>query len=288
MRLLTSRELVVGKEEAWARFSFLGGPRPGELLAEEGVEDDTPEGVAFLERVHDREDERAKEVRDLLSKESTPYNRFREKLGTLLSLADRLGSCWWGCSGNGHIVEYIVASSAGNAMAAFRLMEAGYYDEAIALARQIAERANLLQLFVFDDQSFQDWSEADDDARRKQFRAVAIRLRLEELGLSPIMSEDHYRYLSGFGIHPGRAPQYFGEKFPPTVGGVFRPRGLLIVVDELSYAAATVTGAGVVLLSDNDRIPADRIIEAVREVLEEQQKLHKLIHERPAESRESS
>ncbi len=267
----------MGKEEAWAKFSPFGGPRPGELLAAEGVEDESPEGSAFLDLVASEEDKRAKKFHDLLDAGSAPYNNLREKIGSLLSLMDRLGSCWWGCSGGDHTVEYAVAASVGNALAALRLLRAGYYDEPLGLIRRIGERANLLELFLFSDQSLKDWSQASNEMRRRKFKAFEIRRRLEELNVPPVVPEQHYRHLSEFGIHPGRTPQQFGEKFPPTVGGVFRPRGLLITLNELAYAVAMVGGTGAVLLSDDERIPADRIVGVAKGLVEEQRGLSKVI-----------
>ena len=69
------------------------------------------------------------------------------------------------------------------------------------------------------------------------------------------MQRDYYHYLSGFGIHPGRIPQSFGDKLLPSVGGLFRLRGLTIVLDELAYVISMVGGTGAVLLSDDERIP---------------------------------
>jgi len=275
---------MVGKDEARAKFSPFGGPRPGELLAAEGVNDETPEGSAFLDLVAREEDKRAKKFHDILDTGSAPYHDLREKLGSLLSLMDRLGSCWWGCSGGDHTVTYAVAASVGNALAALRLLRSGYYDEPLGLARQVGERANLLQLFLFDEQRLIEWSEADERIRRQKFGAVNVRRRLEALKVSPVVPEEHYRYLSGFGIHPGRTPQHFGEKFPPTVGGMFRPRGLLITLSEVAYAVAMAGGTGAVLLGDDERIPADRIVGLANEVLEEQRRLSRVIEGWPADS----
>jgi len=190
---------------------------------------------------------------------------------------DRLGSCWWGCCGGAHTVEYAVAASSGNAFAAFRLLQAAYYDESLSIVRQIAERANLLQLFLFDEGSRNEWASTDPDVRRVRFNAYNIRIRLEQLDVPPVVSREHYRSLSEFGIHPGRTPQVFGEDFPPTPGGHFRTRGMLITLSELTYAVAMVGGSGAVLVGPDDRIPADRIVNTARELLKDQQKLHDII-----------
>jgi hypothetical protein len=236
--------------------------------------------------VADAEDEYAKRFRDLTDRGSSPYQKLREGLGTLLSLMDRLGSCWWGCAeGDLHNVTYEVAASSTNSLAAFRLLRAGYYDEALILIRQIAERANLLELFIADEDSFKEWSGADAEARRRRFQAVEIRRRLEKLGFKPIVTEDHYRFLSQFGVHPGRSPQHFGENFPPTSGGTFRWRGHMIALNELAYAAAMVGATGAALLSDDERIPAERIIEVAHALLEQQANLEDVIERSTADEK---
>jgi hypothetical protein len=263
---------VTDKEEDHGEFSIFGGPRPGEILAAKDAEDTSVEGAAFLDLVASEEDKRAAALRDLLDRNndealkvggdrSGSYRALMNELGTVLSLMDRLGSCWWGCTKGDHTVQYAVAASVGNALCALRLLRAGYYDEPLGLARQIAERANLLELFLVDEGSLQEWSGADSDTRRKKFKGVLIRKKLESLDIQPITPEEHYRYLSGFGIHPDRVPQYFGENFPPTIGGVLKWRGLTIALQELAYPVAMVGATGAAILSDDERIPAERIIQ---------------------------
>jgi hypothetical protein len=275
----------MGKEEEPVKFSLFTGPRIGELLAAKGAEDESPEGSAFLHVIEQEEGKRAKELHDLLESAPDPYRDLWENLGSLLSLTDRLGSCWWGCSGGKHTIEHMVAASAGNALAALRLLRVGYYDESLGLVRQIGERANLLQLFLFNDHSLEEWAEADEEARRQKFSAVKVRLSLEKLGLPAVVNQDHYRYLSGFGIHPSRTPQSFGENFPPTVGLIFKTRGFLIGLSQLAYAIAMVGGSGAALLGPKDqRIPMDRIVGLALELINRQKDLSKIIEDSLRES----
>jgi hypothetical protein len=272
-------------KDAEAESSSPDRPVPGGVPATERREhavmapakDDIPEGVAFLDRVASREDKRLADFRDLL-RSSSSYQELRSHLGTLLSLMDRVGSCWWGCSGD-HTVVHIIAASSGNAFASFRLLQAGYYDESIGLSRQIGERANLLQLFLMDGNSLAEWKQYDDDRRRQRFKAYDVRTRLERLGNVPVVNMGHYRMLSGFGIHPGATPQYFGESFPPTPGGHFRMRGMMISLSELAYNVGMIGGTGAALLGDDGRIPSGRMIQAATALMEEQQKLHKVVED---------
>ena len=52
--------------------------------------------------------------------------------GTVLSLLDRVGSCFWQCPGGGHkahMIQYMAARASSFARAAFRLRKLGFYDE---------------------------------------------------------------------------------------------------------------------------------------------------------------
>jgi len=77
-----------------------------------------------------------------------------ENLGTVLSLLDRVGSCYWGCAGGDHVPEYVTARCASTARASLRLLYHGYYDESLSLTRSLAEAANLLFLFFSDPSAF--------------------------------------------------------------------------------------------------------------------------------------
>ena len=66
--------------------------------------------------------------------------RLVDELGAVLSIADRTASCWWGCAGGDHAIEYLLGSCVGTTNAALRLAYLGYYDESITSARHVAER----------------------------------------------------------------------------------------------------------------------------------------------------
>jgi hypothetical protein len=279
---------MAGEKETAASFSVFSGPRPGEILAAQGAEDSTPEGSAFLDLVVGEEEAMAAAYRSLL--ENAPdhggeergstlgsHRALRDKLGTMLSLMDRLGSCWWGCGHGDHTVQYSVAASESNALCALRLLRSGYYDEPLGLTRQIAERANLLELFLLEPGSLDDWAGAGERERQKRFSAFNVRMRLERSGIPPVVTKDHYAFLSAFGIHPGRIPQQFGEHFPPTIGTALRWRGILTVLRDLSFAVAMVGETGAALLSDDDRIPGGKIIQTAKGLLDEQRQLSKVV-----------
>jgi hypothetical protein len=77
--------------------------------------------------------------------------------GRLLSIADRLSGCWWGCDPTKHPVTYVVMRAVGVSLAAIRLMQFGLYDEALTLIRTAGEAANLLMLVESDPASYQEW-----------------------------------------------------------------------------------------------------------------------------------
>jgi hypothetical protein len=103
-----------------------------------------PEATAFLETAWNAEDACETETTSALPGMGVKAPACIAKLGTLLSLLYRVGCCAWGCRGGDHTVEYIIGRSVTSALAALRLIRFGYYDEALGLARNIGEIANLL------------------------------------------------------------------------------------------------------------------------------------------------
>lgn len=67
-----------------------------------------------------------------------------EALGMTLALMDRAASCYWGCAGGDHRLEFLVGRATNSAYAALSLATRGYYDQALSGARALGEIANLL------------------------------------------------------------------------------------------------------------------------------------------------
>ena len=159
-----------------------------------------------------------------------------EHLGTVLSLLDRVGSCFWGCHGGDHVAEFIGARCCSTARAALRLLRHGYYDESLSLTRSLAEAANLLFLFKTDKLAFADWRTADHKKRRSEFSPVRVRLRLEQLGSPAPADADRYSEYCEIGTHitPAVSPQAHGAGGINTMGGYYQPSGALLALNELA------------------------------------------------------
>src|SRR3954471_13451903 len=116
-------------------------------------EQKVPEGLEFLRAVSEMEDACEKLTGELLSQMGIKAPKCVEKLGTILSLADRVGSCFWHCPGDSndaHGIPYIAARASSFGRAALRLGQLGFYDESLTLVRSLGEIANLLMLFYLD------------------------------------------------------------------------------------------------------------------------------------------
>lgn len=212
-----------------------------------------PEGSAFLRQVQTVADRCAEQTDLRLPKMGKAAPQTLEHLGTVLSWLYRMGSCFWGCAGGDHIVEYIVGRSCSTALAAMSLMRYGYYDEALALARNVGEAANLLTLFSRDDSSFERWRSSTDQVRRSEFAPVKVRLALENLGLHDLglIREDRYRQLSKIGTHlsPDAKPQAYNPMGVPTLGAVFQDVGVIVTLNEIATAVGFLATPAAKLLA---------------------------------------
>jgi hypothetical protein len=210
-------------------------------------ESDLPVGTDFLDLVREVESQCETRTDDALPKLGVKAPKTYCGLGTVLSLLDRLGSCFWGCQKGDHSVEYLVARAASHGRAALRLMRAGYYDEALTLARGVGELSNLLQLFVVDHCALDEWRKLDEKTRRNCFSALNVRKGLEEQSDLPILVDrDRYGELSGFASHPdpSNSPQAHNLLGVSTQGGYFQEAGVMLVLNELGLAVGGVAVFG--------------------------------------------
>ena len=88
-----------------------------------------PEGLSFLNLVWDQEDSCETETDSRIPNMGVKAPKCLEHIGTVLSLLDRMASCWWVCRGGDHLIEYLCGRVASNARAALRLLRFGFYDE---------------------------------------------------------------------------------------------------------------------------------------------------------------
>lgn len=204
--------------------------------------DDDFEGEGFYAAMRSLEDSCDAQSREMLPTLGERAPKLYTILGTLLSILDRVSSCYWGCRGGDHAVEYLTGGVCNSARAAIRLMHMGFYDEALTVSRSIAERVNLVSLFLYDPDTLTEWRSADERVRRRKYSAVQVRLRLEQGGWDVPTDQDRYSKLSGYGAHPGHSPQHFIPHAPPVAGGLYNEIGLLICLNEIGRSVILYAG----------------------------------------------
>lgn len=163
-----------------------------------------------------------------------------ECLGDVLAMMYEEASCFHGCPGGDHLLQRLTARVVTNSLASLRLALVGYYDESLALTRNLGEIANLLFLFAAQPDLLQSWRVADEAQRKKDFTPFKVRLKLEELGLRPPVDQSRYGLLCEVGVHlvPSVSPQMFNEHGRPSLGAKFQYEGLMCTLNELALAVA--------------------------------------------------
>ena len=171
--------------------------------------------------------------------------------GDTLSVLDRAASCWWRCSGSNspHAIEYLIGGAASSASASLNLAMDGYYDESIGLTRSVAERANLLYLFVYSVSDFGAWISGEPANRWREYGPAKVRKKVERLGLTPPFGRDYYNLLSGRGVHPGAIPQVYSSHLRPATGGYFQSAGFNTCLVESASALSYLASFGIGILS---------------------------------------
>jgi hypothetical protein len=201
-----------------------------------------PEGLEFLKILSQSEDRCEATTDEALPQMGTQAPLCVERLGTVLSLLDRLSSCWWGCQGGDHAIERLIFRAVSLARASYRLLRFGFYDESIALSRSIGEIANLMGLFSLDRDDLTLWRSADAKAQKDVFSPVKVRLRIEGHGKQAPIDEDRYRSLSSLSLHVTApiAPQAHNLFERPVSAGHFQQEGFLLSLNELALAMVYV------------------------------------------------
>jgi hypothetical protein len=184
-----------------------------------------------------------------------------ENLGTVLSLLSQLASCAWGCRGGGHDVENLVRRCCNYAFSALALARSGYYDEALAMVRGVAEVVNLLQAFTVDARHLRDWQTMPERDRRDRYGPVAVRKLIEESGKTPAVERETYTALCELGVHvtPNSMRTSHQHDGRVHVGGMFSILGFLLVLNELGICLSPA----VVFAGQLVNLPADRVRELV-------------------------
>ena len=214
-----------------------------------------PEGLSFLHLVWDQEDSCETETDRRIPNMGVKAPKCLEHIGTVLSLLDRMASCWWVCRGGDHLIEYLCGRVASNARAALRLLRFGFYDESLLVSRAIGETSNLLQLFYQETGTLEDWIKSSRKDRISKFGPVKVRCRLQSLKTSPVINEERYRLLCERAAHvnPETKPQSHNILGVPAAGAILQEEGLLVCLNELALPLSTTAFFGVILLDlEND------------------------------------
>jgi len=194
-----------------------------------------PEGRDFLRLMWAQEDEcqatTDREIENLGKKAPECL----EYIGSVLSLLDRMASCWWRCNGGNHRIERLCGKASANARSSLRLMRFGFYDESLVHCRIVGEIANLLNLFAVDNDAYRTWSASSEHESKHAFAPVRVRERLEKIQGSPLIDKTRYGLLSGYAVHPQphTNPNSFNRLGIPTIGGYMQQEGVLICINEL-------------------------------------------------------
>jgi hypothetical protein len=218
-----------------------------------------PIGLDFLRLVSKMEDQCEKLTDKKIPAMGKKAPRCMEHIGTVLSLCDRIGSCYWQCNNDDHLVEYMTSRVNGYARASLRLARFGFYDEALVLVRSIGEIANLLVLFMSESTTMDEWRNSDHNMRINSFKPSKIRERIEKNKFFVPMDANRYRKLCEIATHPvpHLKPQDYNPIGKPSSGGRLQEAGFVLVINELAFLISIVSLASSKLC----RLPADRLIE---------------------------
>jgi len=206
-------------------------------------ESEVPEGLNFIEYT-------TKAAEFVRERQPPPTESIRgtlTQMGTLLSLLDRLSSCWWGCTGGNHVLHYLVVRGCSNTVAGIQLTNLAFYDEALALARNVAEVGNLLWLFAVDNNSIDRWVKADRRERLRTFSPRAVRDAIEKCGAPLPIGQDTYSELSEMATHvtPEINPQTHKAGERPKTGGIlYDANAAERAIEHLALGLAVVGSGG--------------------------------------------
>lgn len=221
-----------------------------ESMNENTSEVKIPTEKEFLQSIWNHEDKLEGDFDEIVPKLGKKTPACLENIGVVLSYLDRMASCWWKCQGGNHEIERICARVATHARAALRLVRFGFYDEALILCRGIGEAANLMQLFIFEKESFKDWIQSDPKKVQKNFSPVKVRLRLEKADTPPIINEERYRKLSGRFSHvrPDNSPQSHNLLGVSSATPIIQEAGIIVCLNELALPLACIAIFGANIL----------------------------------------
>lgn len=214
-----------------------------------------PGGLDFLELVGECEVKCEHLSLSQLSKLGQKLPLCHERLAELLSHLYREACCFNGCDGGDHTPQRIAARIASHALAAYRMLSRGYYDESMSLTRSIGEAANLLFLFASVPSHYPQWKAADERDRWDRYRPAKVRELLQRAQLPVPIDRERYGLLSSVSVHlsPSVSPQAHAPEARATLGAIHRDEGLMATLNELSGAVGVTASSLATLLPEKCR-----------------------------------
>ena len=229
-----------------------------------------PEGSDFLQFVWTSEDKIEGETDSLIPALGVKASACWNEVGTVLSLLDRMASCWWGCGGGDHTIEYLCGRVASNGRAVLRLLRFGFYDEALSLCRSMGEIANLLQLFSMDGAVLRDWKNSSRRERMNRFGPARVRQLLESANTPVVIDQERYRMLSerSVHVHPSTKPQSHNFWGIPSATTHIQKAGLLVCLNELALPLSVSSAFGAILVNLDENVKTE-IVNAARNLAQQ-------------------
>ena len=183
-----------------------------------------PIGRDYLARV-----DKSEVAARIQSEEVAALNDHLTLIGISLCALYQAATCHRKCWNQGHVLEALCGRAHNLGAAAYQLIMAGFYDEALNLVRAIGETYNIVLLSVFDKKSLSEWLRSDKKARLRNFSPFKVRLLLESRGggVPMIVDEDWYADLCEKYVHISaetRPNMHTGDQ--AYVGGVFQEQGM--------------------------------------------------------------
>lgn len=177
-------------------------------------------------------------------------------LGTSLMALYQIATCYPRCRGGDHILEALFARAHNHGVAAFLLARHAYYDEALNLARSIAEIANLLMLFLFNPNEYRGWIDSNRQRRAREYGPGAVRGKLDRLDVPVPVSTKLYRELCILVTHPTpeTKPNAHSKQDPEfgAVGGIFQETGYARCLDDTGYVTLAAARVGAAMFKRED------------------------------------
>ena len=194
-----------------------------------------------------------------------------QALDELLRVLEAVACCYWGCPGKDepHQIQRIVGRCSSNALAGVELIASGHYDEALGLARNVGEAANLFWLFTLSAGDLKEWKTLQDQDRWNRFRPAKVRQKIEARNVPVPIDVQRYSILSMESAHvgPHTSPQTF-NRVVPTLGGFFQEGGFLLALNELAGATAIVGASAVRLIPELEDVNREEVRQAALNVLQ--------------------